>query len=171
MTTIRYVFKDGPVCIKGMKDADPQRIGEALLSIAQSAGGDLEPKAVVDAARSPSSVLHRHFDWDDEVAAEKWRVEQARDLIACLVSYPLGGNAEPARAFHSIATADGRAYHALDEIRTSADLQERLLAEAERDLLAFQTRYRALKDICALVEPAKKAIRAKRAKNETRAAA
>jgi hypothetical protein len=45
------------------------------------------------------------------------------------------------------------------------------LAAAERDLEAFTARYRALKEICAIVEKAKVAAKAKRTNSETRAAA
>lgn len=44
-------------------------------------GGRLTPRAVVDAARDPKSALHDQFEWDDTVAAEKWRLDQARDII------------------------------------------------------------------------------------------
>jgi len=37
--------------------------------------------AVVADAKSPQSPLHACFEWDDEVAAEKYRDHQARTLI------------------------------------------------------------------------------------------
>ena len=43
--------------------------------------GLLRPADVVEAARDPESPLHSHFEWDDTEAAEKWREEQARQLI------------------------------------------------------------------------------------------
>lgn len=168
---MRYIFKEGPIAIKGAKDADPQKIGEALSVLADVAGGELTPKAVVDSARDEESPLHPHFDWDDAAAAEKWRVEQARDLIRCIRVEEIGSNVEPERAFLSIADKGGVSYRSVQEIKSSGDLQEKLLAAAERDLEAFTVRYRALKDICAIVETAKKVAKAKRTKNETRAAA
>lgn len=47
--------------------------------------GRIRPKDVVDAARDPTSPLHAHFDWQDSVAGEKWRLEQARELIRWVV--------------------------------------------------------------------------------------
>ena len=171
MVMQRYVFKDGPVAIKAAKDADPQAIGEALAALAVSAGGELTPKAVVEGAKAADSILHRHFDWDDAVAADKWRVEQARDLIRCIRIEDIGSGAEPERAFLSIADKEGVSYRTVQEIRSSPDLQSRLLAAAERDLEAFTSRYRALKDICAIVETAKRAAKARRIKDETHVAA
>lgn len=164
---IRYVFGDQPLRIKNAKNADAQKIGEALAAVPGQ-----KPRAVVEAARDPASVLHEHFDWDDGVAAEKWRMDQAREIVRCVRVHDERAGDEPVRAFHSIVTGDGVAYHSLQEVRTSPDLRDRLLEAAERDLIAFQTRYRVLKDVCAAVEPAKEMVRAKRGKNnETRAAA
>ncbi|MDI6026721.1 hypothetical protein QBK99_11015 [Corticibacterium sp. UT-5YL-CI-8] len=168
---VKYVFKDGPITIRGAKDADPQLIGEALASLSDAAGGELTPSAVVESAREPESPLHGHFDWNDAEAAEKWRVEQARTLIRCIRVDEVGSNQEPAPAFISISDTGGVSYRSVAEVRSSSDLQGKLLAAAERDLQAFTVRYRMLKDICAIVETARKVASSKRVKNETRAAA
>lgn len=51
----------------------------ALVSLEQN--GRLTPSSVVDAARDPASPLHAQFEWDDGVAAERYREIQARKLI------------------------------------------------------------------------------------------
>jgi hypothetical protein len=43
--------------------------------------GSITPEAVVAAARPKNSPLHQLFDWDNEVAGDKWRNHQARILI------------------------------------------------------------------------------------------
>jgi len=166
---IRYVFRDEPLQFKGSKDADPQAIGEALAAIAEAAGGRLTPKDVVDQAREEDSPLHPHFEWNDAAAAEKFREDQARTIIRC-IRVEATGNREPEPAFLSVSD-NGMSYRTLTEIRSSQDLQDKLLAAAERDLNAFTVRYRTLKDICAIVETAKKVARSKRSNKETRVAA
>lgn len=59
---------------------DPEVI-ERLQQLAAENGGQLTPDAVVADAKKKTSPLHRYFDWDDKVAAMKWRREQARQLI------------------------------------------------------------------------------------------
>lgn len=167
---IRYVFREDMLPFMNAKDADPQTIGEALAAVAEAGGGKLTPAAVVENARNPESALHRHFEWNDAAAAEKYRHQQARIIIGCLRVEDIGSNTEPVRAFHSISD-DGAAYRSVQEIRSSGDLQEKLLAAAERDLESFTIRYRVLKDICGIVETAKKAVKAKRTKIESRDAA
>ena len=52
-----------------------------LARIAKLNGGRIDPHAIVEAARSPESPLHRYFEWDDTSAAEKYRISQARELL------------------------------------------------------------------------------------------
>jgi hypothetical protein len=51
------------------------------LDALRDGSGRLRPQDVVEAARNPESVLHEHFEWDDDLAAESHRVNQARELI------------------------------------------------------------------------------------------
>src|SRR5215471_4106051 len=43
--------------------------------------GRLVPAAVVEAAADPGSVLHDQFEWNDSIAAQKFRLTQAEGLI------------------------------------------------------------------------------------------
>ena len=43
--------------------------------------GKLTPDDLVIAAKNPKHPLHDRFDWDDTVAAQRWRVHQAREII------------------------------------------------------------------------------------------
>jgi hypothetical protein len=47
--------------------------------------GTLTNKAILDAARASSSPLHGHFEWDDQIAGEKYRLTQAGELKRTLV--------------------------------------------------------------------------------------
>jgi hypothetical protein len=59
---------------------DRQLIKRALQALERK--GRLTPDGVIDAARDPAHPLHSEFDWNDTVAAAKWRLQQARQLIA-----------------------------------------------------------------------------------------
>ena len=48
----------------------------------ESTYGTVQPETVVEVARDPKHVLHKHFDWDNTSAADKYRLQQARALIA-----------------------------------------------------------------------------------------
>lgn len=56
----------------------------------------LYPRTIVDWARkNPTSALHGEFQWDDEVAADEFRLNQARQLIARIVIYIEQPKGEP----------------------------------------------------------------------------
>ena len=43
--------------------------------------GELTPALVVQEARNPEHPLHKRFTWDNDEAAERWRLHQAQVLI------------------------------------------------------------------------------------------
>jgi hypothetical protein len=137
--------------------ADPQLIGEALEAIRVASGGQLHPQLVVEGARNPTSLLHSHFEWDDRKAAELHRTDQARALIRSI--RVIDEDDQPRPAFLSIRADDGVGYRAYGDVLTSPDLRQRLLEQATRDLDAWTARYRELREIVELVEPARTELR------------
>lgn len=59
---------------------DPEQAGQALAEI-EGRDGQLTAQSVVDAARPKRAPLHNAFEWDDSIAAEEWRRDQARSII------------------------------------------------------------------------------------------
>ena len=72
---MQYEFKQGA---RFKVDADT--VGNELARI-QKEHGVTTPKAVVDVARPEDAPLHPAFEWRDDVAGEKFRHWQARNLI------------------------------------------------------------------------------------------
>lgn len=168
---IKYVFReDEPLRIKAAGNANPQTIGEALGKIAAECEGELAPRAVVEAARKPRHPLHQHFEWDDTIAAEQYRIDQARNLIRVVRVIDTEATEGTTRAFISINAKEGVSYRAVADVKQSADLQLAVMAQADRDLEAFTRRYRELADICEIVGDAREKLKAKRTTLENRAA-
>ena len=163
MAAIKYVFAEGEIlAIKAADKANPQIIGEELEKIAQKAGGHLTPPAVVEAAKDRKNPLHRHFEWDDRKAAENYRLDQARQIVRCIHVENAEAENGASRAFLSVREKDGVSYRSFGDVLASADLQAKVLAAAERDLLAFEARYRNLEDVCSLIRQARQQISARR---------
>ena len=59
--------------------ADAEVIGPQLEVLAED--GDVSERNVVDIARSENSPLHRFFDWNNESAADKFRLHQAGTMM------------------------------------------------------------------------------------------
>lgn len=62
-------------------DIKTEGIRSALLALYEARDGMLSARDVIDAARDPGSPLHDEFEWDDDVAAENYRLAQAGMLI------------------------------------------------------------------------------------------
>lgn len=59
--------------------------GEELEKLRGDNSGDLDPAAVVEAARKRTSPLHSAFEWNDSKAATAHRLQQAGRLISALI--------------------------------------------------------------------------------------
>lgn len=165
--SVTYKFReDESLTIPNAKKANPQKIGEALEAIATENAGRLTPHAIVAAASNRKNPLHPFFEWDDSAAANAYRLDQARALVR-IIRVDDGASAEPPRAFLSVSDR-GTSYRSLAEVQRSPDLQTIVLRQAERDLAAFQTRYREMADICEIIMSAREKVRERLAKSEQR---
>jgi len=67
--------------------------GAALVKIAEKYGEEVTPRVILDESRNPKSDLNEIFQWDNDVAAENWRTQQARTLIGCIqIKILIGGD-------------------------------------------------------------------------------
>lgn len=124
--------------------------------------GALTPIAVVEDARPEESPLHHRFEWDDLVAGELFRLNQAAALIRSVhVTIQVPGRKEPSRVRAYVSTAGSEELD--DELSLTgryvalADLDDRakgaVLAMMQRDWRTFKKKYEVHRDLLAqLVE-------------------
>jgi hypothetical protein len=147
-----YAFRD-VVAIRGAGKLDPQKVGEIIEAITDRD----RPTALWKAAKSSRHYLHKCYEWDVQLAAEAhWRTV-SENLIRSIYAVDTETH-EQKPAFLSIAADDGRSYYHHSEIVGSASLQLALMKGAQRDLAAFQKRYRMLAVICPLIAAAQERI-------------
>ena len=120
---------------------DPQVAGLALKKMAKR--GELTAAAVVDAARPDGAPLHEAFEWDDAIAAEKHRAEQAR-LILRSIRIVGGDDQEPERVYWHVATETVDAYVTTARVREEDELRAALLSECVRTLMSARKKYAEL---------------------------
>jgi len=136
-----------------------------LERIANKHKGHLRPRDVVEAAKSPKSPLHSSFDWSDTLAARKWRLHQARNLIRVLVTYVGDGEDKlPMRVFVSL-TPDrrgDRGYLSSVTVLSDRDLRRQLLSDALEEMRSFQEKYAGLKELAEIFK-AMQQVRSKHA--------
>ena len=112
------------------------------------AQGKKTAKDLVEASRPEDAPLHSLFEWDDAVAAEKYREEQARVIIRHIAyeEEQEGKNPVQVRAFFQIDNASSD-YEPTVKIMTDDEKYRQLLATATRELKWFRDKYRTLKEL------------------------
>lgn len=131
---------------------DAQKVGETLAKIELKSG--LTPQAVVDASRRKNSLLHDYFEWDDTIAAEKYRETQASYLIR-QIEIVSTGTSEPVRAFVSVTCGDetaSRTYINVERALSTPQTREEVLERALSELRAFERKYAGLEELADIID-------------------
>lgn len=106
--------------------------------------GRLSAKNLLDESRPEDAPLHGSFEWDDSVAAEKYREDQAREIIRSLVIVP--EKCEPVRGFFKVERT-ANTYQAIDTIMKSETDTEKLFKIALNELRAMHRKYASIKKL------------------------
>jgi hypothetical protein len=136
-----------------MPDVD---IEHELREIRAANNGVLTAQAIVAAARPQEHPLHSRFEWDADVAAEKYRLQQARNLVRVVRLQYINKRGEPdtMRVFHSVPqprSGTGRSYEPLDVIQADQIMTQTLRRQMEVDWRALLRRWRQFSDFAAMV--------------------
>lgn len=123
-------------------DGDAQSVGSRLHHI-RNAKGRLTAGDVVEDAKPKNSVLHEYFEWDDEVAAGKYRTDQARHLIRSIVVVEDEGDT-PVRAFAKVRVDDENTYEPISVVMSNPRLRMQVLKEVSDQIEALKAKLAAL---------------------------
>ena len=107
---------------------------------------ELTPANVLELARDEDSALHDAFEWDNSVAAEKYRLGQARHLIVSIVVRQDEDKAEESQRVFQISTERAH-YQPIRYFLENKDEHTRLLERAKGELYAIQKRYGNLAEL------------------------
>ena len=113
-----------------------------LLTAIREEFGALNPELLVEVARDPSHPLHSRFEWDDTVAAHKWRIEQAGQLLRVTFVYD-GKKPTDLRAFVAVKGEDSHQsdYVPTEEAMENPFTRELVLRAMKRDWQTYKRRY------------------------------
>lgn len=111
--------------------------------------GRLTAKELVNESRPIDAPLHDEFEWNDGVAGELWREQQARKLINSVVV--VADAKKPQRCFFNISVTEPK-YFAIETILNEQDKRSALLQTAKRELNAFKAKYEQLEELCGVFQ-------------------
>jgi hypothetical protein len=140
-------------------DVTREAIRGALLQVVARNNGVLNPRQVLEVARDPTHILHGHFEWDDTIAGDHYRLAQVSALIRHVrltvvrqddasreitISTTRGFQSRP-----SLRKAAG-GYEPIGDILSDTAKRAELLAHVLRELLAYRKRYSELSELQAI---------------------
>ena len=116
----------------------------------KSIGEEVKPTQMVEYAEEhPDSELHKCFTWDNDIAAGRWRIQEARLIQQNLKIQVLkndNSDAKPSmvRAFYRTDSSQSAGYKETVRIIKNKDDYAGLLAVARAELKRFEEKYRIL---------------------------
>lgn len=128
----------------GLFKADAQKVAEEIIAI----GDEATPAKILKKGRSEETELHKCFEWNDSIAAEKYRLSQARKICEVLVIQRLPDapkDAPEIRIFHKTESTGG--YKPINRIVQNDDEYQKLLQRAFAEFHALKIKYQNLQEL------------------------
>ena len=149
--------------INKMTAIQTQTVSESIRKLAEKHPQGITPEIVLREASKKSSPLHDHFDWDDTVAAQRWRMEQAAGLIRKIrVTYDTPeGKTITVRAYVNVRDAEegeeidesSRGFYVAMGTAVSVEsYRDQMLSACKRDAEAFERKYASLSEAAGVIK-------------------
>lgn len=130
--------------VKGIFKADANKCYTEMLDLE-----NITPQAVLERAKDENSELHKCFEWDNDVAAEKYRTIQAGNVIRMLYIETKSEDEPPLRVLNR--TSD-TVYQPTRTFLTNTTEYEDLLKRALSELESFRKKYETLSELEQIFE-------------------
>ena len=142
--------------------ADAKAALKEIEALNKCHGGYAPDGSLVEHARSPKSVLHNDFEWDDSVAGNKYRLNTEKKIKRSLVVVTEKLNEdqiEPTeiRLFQRAKIECGgkpqRIWLNTFDMLKDPEGRQQLVDNAKKELEAFTHKYKALSELSDVLEP------------------
>lgn len=159
-----YFFTNGcPLRV----EVNQQKLGEEIENMPRT-NGALESQTYVDYARNnPDSEAYKTLEWDDSIAAENWRKEQARAIIRAVRYRDISDHSQATDVNETIPVVvrpyynleRGKGYEDINVILADADKHKKLLNNAREDMIRYREKYFMLEELKPIFEQIDKFIK------------
>lgn len=105
------------------------------------------PHNIVELARDENSILHNEFEWDNEIAGEKYREEQAKLMLRCIIVHEEKGDEKTTEVRAWVSTTERHVYETIEAVLTNEKEYENMLKTALKELESFKKKYHSLKEL------------------------
>lgn len=125
--------------INGVFKADANKCYAEIIDLK-----DITPQTVLEKAKDKKSELHKCFEWDNDAAAEKYRIIQAGNVIRMLYIVPSNKDVPPVRV---LSRTSNTVYQPTRTFVTNKNEYEDLLKRALSELESFRKKYNTLSEL------------------------
>ena len=174
-TEYEVIYKPAPGA--RLTNSEARVLGETIAGL----GAGVTPESLLKAASKKRSPIHDLFEWDDAVAANEFRLDQARYYLRSVWEVPVDADGreqgDGARAFYAVEVSDAsanksKAFFAAREIRDVPGADEQIVARALKEANEWQARYRRirnhLEDVFDAIDTTTKRLTTKKGKGATK---
>lgn len=114
--------------------------------------GFVTPKAFVEASRADDAPTHNLFEWDDEVAAEAFRLQTARHIIRTVEVEYKGRITQ--KYWHAVVNVNNvpvQGYFSVEKVASNEDLHRQVVSEALKELHYWEEKYAEVKELTGVI--------------------
>lgn len=133
--------------------ADAQKCADEIMEICDNLKS-AAPQDILEKARDSSTELHKCFTWDDAVASEKWRLQEARNIVCNLKIVDKREDKKPEtvpiRVFYK--TDDQSGYKPTKLILKNPDEYKKLVERCRNELLTLKSKYQTVSEYSEIWE-------------------
>lgn len=122
--------------------ANANKVGKEIETINKS--GELNRENILEYAKNnKESEIYKCFEWDDKIAGEKYRLNQATMILNSIsIVIKKEQPPKPIRAFVNVRNSDdNKIYKSIIEVLENDEEYEQLLRKAEREFKNYKEKY------------------------------
>lgn len=130
---------------------DANIVGRTIENI-EKEKGECTARMLLEEARAEESPIHELFEWDDSIAAEKYRLKQATEIITA-VAVVIEDNVDTPKKVRAFANVGSRRKGSFIPMTTALAKEESrkiILQHALEELSEFKAKYRDLQELATI---------------------
>ena len=142
--------------LKGVLDVDA--VADEINELIATNGGSYTARELRDKAKNPDSAIHDGIEWDKEVAADLYQIDQARHISRSIVTVihhkDTGEPPLEVRDYVAVTFRDddtGKQYAKTSDVLAKEDLRIEFLTAALREMQTFKKKYEFIAEFKALI--------------------
>ena len=118
--------------------------------------GEVTPRNLLDESTPEDAVMHPCYEWDNEKAADKYRLWQSRSILSCLtVTYIDVQAPEPkkieVRAYQNVSEERNGRFINVQSAMEQTTTRDIVLMNAIKELQMFRKKYADLSELSKLI--------------------